>query len=111
MLPIIRTKPATSYPSLEFNIIWAKPVTTEHHDLLHEFAQYREQIHELKTSDRNFRKFFDEDYYLTKNIEKREAEVNLVSTKTEQNAKIYRVHLKDQLYKLPADRVLGEFGL
>jgi uncharacterized protein YdcH (DUF465 family) len=103
MLPIIRTKPATSYPSLEFNIIWAKPVTTEHHDLLHEFAQYRDQIHELKTSDRNFRKFFDEDYYLTK--------VNLVSTKTEQNAKIYRVHLKDQLYKLPADRVLGEFGL
>jgi uncharacterized protein YdcH (DUF465 family) len=32
----------------------------EKHDLLHEFPQYQEKIHELKVSDAHFRKLFDE---------------------------------------------------
>ncbi|MBA4135475.1 MAG: GTP-binding protein, partial [Flavobacterium sp.] len=31
----------------------------EKHDLLHEFPQYQEKIHELKVSDAHFRKLFD----------------------------------------------------
>ena len=86
-------------------------MTTEHHDLLHEFPQHRDQIHELKTSDRHFRKLFDQYHDLTKDIENMEAKVNPVSTKTEENAKIQRVHLKDQLYKMLADWDLGAIGL
>ena len=86
-------------------------MTTEHHDLLHEFPQHRDQIHELKTSDRHFRKLFDEYHDLTKDIENMEAEVNPVSTKTEENGKIHRVHLKDQLYKMLVDWDVGAVGL
>jgi uncharacterized protein YdcH (DUF465 family) len=78
-------------------------MTTIHHDLLHEFPQLREQIHELKTSDRHFRKLFDEYHDLTRDIENMAAEVNPVSTKTEQSAKMQRLHLKDQLYKMLSD--------
>lgn len=75
-------------------------MTIEHHDLLHEFPQFRDQIHELKTSDRHFRKLFDEYHDLTKEIEKMEAEINPVSTRTEEDAKKRRVHIKDQLYRM-----------
>lgn len=78
----------------------ATTMTIEHHDLLHEFPQLRDQIHELKTSDRHFRKLFDEYHDLTKDIEKMEAEINPVSTRTEEDAKMRRVQLKDQLYKM-----------
>lgn len=75
-------------------------MTTEHHDLHHEFPLLRDRIHELKTSDRHFRKLFDEYHDLTKDVENMEAEINPVSTKTEEGAKLRRVHLKDELYKM-----------
>ncbi|MFT4888110.1 MAG: hypothetical protein ACJA2D_002358 [Pseudohongiellaceae bacterium] len=78
-------------------------MTIVHHDLLHEFPQLRDQIHELKTSDRHFCKLFDEYHDLTRDIENMEAEVNPVSTKTEESAKMQRAHLKDQLYKMLSD--------
>lgn len=78
-------------------------MTIEHHDLLHEFPQFHDKIHELKTSDRHFRKLFDEYHVLTKDIEKMEAEALPVSTKTEGDAKMRRVHLKDQLYTMLCD--------
>jgi uncharacterized protein YdcH (DUF465 family) len=75
-------------------------MTVEHHDLLHEFPQLRDRIHELKTSDQHFRKLFDEYHELTTEIENMEKETTPVSTQTEEEAKIRRVHLKDELYKL-----------
>lgn len=75
-------------------------MTIEHHDLIHEFPQLRERIHELKTRDKHFRKLFDAYHELTTEIENMEMEVLTVSTQTEEEAKMRRVHLKDELYKM-----------
>ena len=75
-------------------------MTIEHHDLIHEFPQLRDRIHELKTSNRHFRKLFDEYHELTSSIENMESEVTAVATRTEEEAKLHRVHLKDELYKM-----------
>ena len=45
-------------------------MTIEHHDLIHEFPELRERIHELKIGDAHFRKLFDEYHELTSEIEK-----------------------------------------
>lgn len=75
-------------------------MSVEHHDLIHEFPQLKERIHELKLSDVHFRKLFDEYHELTREIEKMEDEVTPVATRTEENAKLRRIHLKDELYRM-----------
>ena len=69
-------------------------------DLIHEFPQLKEQIHSLKTTNNHFRRLFDEYHELTRNIEKMENEVTPVATHTEEEAKVRRVHLKDELYRM-----------
>lgn len=75
-------------------------MTIEHHDLIHEFPELRDRIHELKIGNNHFRKLFDEYHELTSDIENMEKEEKAVSTQTEEAAKIRRVHLKDELYKM-----------
>lgn len=75
-------------------------MTIEHHDLIHEFPELRDRIHELKVSDTEFRKLFDEYHALTNSIENMETEVEVVATQTEEEAKKHRLHLKDALYKM-----------
>ena len=72
----------------------------EHHDLVHEFPELKDKIHELKTSDAHFRKLFDEYHELTESVENMEAEVTPASTRTEEEVKVRRVHLKDELYRM-----------
>ena len=54
----------------------------------------------VNASIENFRKLFDEYHELTRTIEKMEDEVTPVATRTEEEHKIRRVHLKDELYRL-----------
>ena len=75
-------------------------MSVEHHDLIHEFPELKERIHELKTTDEYFRERFDEYHRLTREIENMENEVTPVSTATEEEAKKRRLHLKDELYRL-----------
>jgi uncharacterized protein YdcH (DUF465 family) len=75
-------------------------MSVEHHDLIHEFPELRERIHEMKVNDVNFRSLFDEYHELTRSIEKMEDEVTPVSTRTEEDAKKRRLYLKDELYRL-----------
>jgi uncharacterized protein len=75
-------------------------MSVEHHDLIHEFPEFKERIHELKTQDGYFRGLFDEYHQLTRSIENMENEVNPASTQTESAAKTRRVRLKDELYRL-----------
>ncbi len=49
-------------------------MTVEHHDLLHEFPEYKNQIHDLKVNNHHFRRLFDEYHELTIDIEKMENE-------------------------------------
>jgi len=60
----------------------------------------KRRIHELKLADAHFRQLFDEYHILTRSVENMENEVTPVATQTEEQAKIRRVHLKDQLYKM-----------
>lgn len=75
-------------------------MSVEHHDLIHEFPELKERIHELKISDAHFRGLFEEYHELTREIEKMEDEVTPVSSQTEEAAKVRRLHLKDELYRM-----------
>jgi uncharacterized protein YdcH (DUF465 family) len=75
-------------------------MSVEHHNLIHEFPELKARIHELKVSDAHFRRLFDEYHDLTREIEKMEDEVTPVATHTEKDAKLRRIHIKDELYRL-----------
>ena len=75
-------------------------MSVEHHDLIHEFPALKDRIHELKLNDHHFRNLFDEYHTLTRSVENMENEVTPVSTFTEEDAKLRRLHLKDELYKM-----------
>lgn len=75
-------------------------MSVEHHDLVHEFPELKDRIHELKMGDPHFRKLFEEYHELTRSIEKMEDEVTPVATHTEEEFKVRRVHLKDELYRM-----------
>ena len=75
-------------------------MSVEHHDLVHEFPAMKDRIHELKMSDAHFRNLFEEYHHLTRDVENMENEVTPVTTVTEEEAKLRRLHLKDELYKM-----------
>lgn len=75
-------------------------MSVEHHDLIHEFPDLKGRIHELKVSDSHFRHLFDEYHKVTREVENMENEVTPVSTRTEEEAKLHRLHLKDELYRM-----------
>lgn len=75
-------------------------MTIEHHDLLHEFPEHRERIHDLKISDAHFARLFDEYHQVTKDVERMESEIEPVTTQTEEEQKLRRLHLKDQLFAM-----------
>jgi len=72
----------------------------EHHDLLSELPEYKEQIHELKVSNAHFRKLFDEYHDLTKDVENMESEQKPVATDVEEAAKVRRLKLKDEMFAM-----------
>jgi len=75
-------------------------MSVEHHDLLHELPELKERIHTLKTNDPHFRTLFDAYHVLTRDIENMENEVTPVATHIEEEAKVRRVRLKDELYRM-----------
>lgn len=70
----------------------------EKHDLLHEFPEHKQKIHDLKTNDHHFRKLFDEYHKIDHDIHRIEsgAEVTKDEVLTELRKK--RVLLKDDIY-------------
>ena len=75
-------------------------MSVEHHDLIHEFPELKERIHVLKVNDSHFRRLFEAYHELTRSVENMENEVTPVSTQIEEEAKVRRVHLKDELYRM-----------
>ena len=75
-------------------------MAVEHHDLVHEFPAMKDRIHDMKLSDAHFRKLFDAYHELTREIENMENEVTPASTQAEEEAKVRRVRLKDELYRM-----------
>ncbi|MDO6513723.1 MULTISPECIES: YdcH family protein [Neptuniibacter] len=72
----------------------------EHHALINDFPEYRERIHDLKMKDDRFASLLGEYHELTKHVEHMEAEIEAVSTQVEEEAKIKRLKLKDELFAM-----------
>lgn len=75
-------------------------MTIEHHDLVHELPEYRDAIHELKVKDAHFARLFDEYHDVTREVERMEAEIEPVATRVEEEYKLKRLQLKDELYAM-----------
>jgi uncharacterized protein YdcH (DUF465 family) len=74
-----------------------KQYCMEKHDLHHELPEFNELIHELKTSDKHFRKLFDNYHIINKEIHRLES--SGVFTDSELIIlRQRRLNLKDELY-------------
>ena len=72
----------------------------EHHDLPHEFPEFKQAIHDLKISSSHFSRVFDEYEQLTTQIEELEDKDLPVNDFTAEEMKKKRLLLKDELYEL-----------
>ncbi|HED32652.1 MAG TPA: DUF465 domain-containing protein [Gammaproteobacteria bacterium] len=69
----------------------------EKHDLIHEFPEYKEQIHELKLSDKHFEKLFNKYHDLDHQIRRIEEGIETPEDSYSEQLKKERLHLKDEL--------------
>lgn len=72
----------------------------EKHDLIHELPEFKERIHELKTSNRHFAKLFDEYDELDHQIRRCEIEVEVHAEDFVESLKKKRLALKDELFEM-----------
>lgn len=70
----------------------------EHHDLIHELPEYRDQIHTLKLSNAHFSRLFDEYHDIDHEVRRIEQGVETPSDVYTEDLKKKRLHLKDELY-------------
>lgn len=72
----------------------------EHHDLLHEFPDHRDTIHDLKVSNAHFARLFEEYHALDREVRRAEDRVEATSEEHEEELKRRRLQLKDELYTM-----------
>ena len=72
----------------------------EKHDLLHEFPEHKERIHELKMSDQHFVRLFDQYHKIDHEVYRIEQGVETPSDDYTEGLKKQRLHLKDELLAL-----------
>ena len=72
----------------------------EHHDLVHEFPEYKERIHELKMNDPHFEKLHQEYEAIDKEIYRIEQQIETPTDEYTEQLKKKRALLKDQLYAI-----------
>jgi hypothetical protein len=72
----------------------------EHHALIKEFPEFRLRIHDLKTSDPEFKSLFDEFEVIDKEICRIEQDIEPSSDDRLEILKKKRVFLKDTLFHL-----------
>ena len=70
----------------------------EKHDLVHEFPELRERIHQLKTSDHHFARLFTEYHEIDHEVHRLEQGSEVSSEQYLEERKKIRLSLKDQLY-------------
>lgn len=73
---------------------------SENHDLASELPQYKDAIHDLKTTDNHFARLFDEYEEINKAILRIEIEVEAASDQRLEDMKKTRLSLKDELVTL-----------
>ncbi len=72
----------------------------EKHDLIHELPEYRDEIHNLKTSNNHFARMFDEYHEVDHEVHRIETGVENTSDDYLEEKKKVRLHLKDELLKI-----------
>ena len=73
---------------------------TENHSLANELPEYKEQIHELKLSNRHFQTLFEKYHKADKEIHRIEEGVENTSDEYIEGLKKERLNLKDELFKM-----------
>jgi len=69
----------------------------EQHDILHEFPEQKEKIHELKISNEYFRKLFDEYHEVDHAVHRFESGAEATTDEHLNELKMKRVLLKDSI--------------
>ncbi|MEX2367669.1 MAG: DUF465 domain-containing protein [Pseudohongiellaceae bacterium] len=72
----------------------------EKHDLIHEFPEHKERIHELKVSDAHFARLFDEYHEIEHEVRRIEEGNETPSDEYTEELKMRRLKLKDELLAL-----------
>lgn len=75
-------------------------MTIEHHPLIEEFPEYKDNIHELKINNAHFRKLAHEYEGIDKSIVRAEQGIEVVNDDYLESIKKERLHLKDQIYSM-----------
>lgn len=70
----------------------------ERHDLLHEFPEHQDKIHQLKMENNHFRKLFDDYHELEHEIHRINNEVEVVADEHAHELKAKLLHIKDEIY-------------
>jgi len=78
-------------------------MTLEKHDLVHEFPESRDAIHELKMNNNHFSRLFDQYHDKDHEVHRIEAGVENTSDEYLDVRKKERLKLKDELYKMIKD--------
>lgn len=73
-------------------------MSLEKHDLVHEFPELRERIHQLKTSDAHFARLFEEYHELDHEVHRLETGAEVCAETYLDERKKARLSLKDKLY-------------
>ncbi len=72
----------------------------EHHDLVHEFPEYREKIHNLKMTNEHFKVLFNKYHELDREVFRVENNIEPRSDVTLEDLKKRRLALKDRLFQM-----------
>jgi len=72
----------------------------EKHDLIHEFPEYRDTIHELKSANAHFARLFDEYHDVEHEVRRIEEGNETTSDDYLEERKKARLDLKDQLFDM-----------
>ncbi|MDH5545360.1 MAG: DUF465 domain-containing protein [Gammaproteobacteria bacterium] len=72
----------------------------EKHDLIHEFPEYKDKIHELKTNNPHFARLFDEYHEVEHEVRRIEEGVETRADEYLEERKKLRLSLKDQLFTM-----------
>ncbi len=69
----------------------------ERHDLLHEFPNFQDKIHELKISNNHFRKLFDDYHELEHEINRINNNIETTSDEYNHKIKAKSLFIKDEI--------------
>lgn len=70
----------------------------EKHDLLHEFPEHQEKIHQLKMENNHFRKLFNEYDEMEHQILRINSGIETMTDEAFKELKVKMLHLKDEIY-------------